>query len=349
MPGTWYDSTESHILLNHMRNIVIQISNYNRLKKNKIFDIDIDPNLSVYVTLKDFLRAHGISLFTPDMINSSETECAIYMNVPYPWDIESWKKIIRTKNNILFAVEPQMINPFNYSKILQMFFKKIYTWNTALVDNEKYFQYNIAQSNIGLDINTKPFTSKKFLTFVVGNKGLPLILSILVKMGIFSEKELYNERLKALEYFENNIPENFDLYGKGWNKPKDSKKYKTYKGSVDNKIEVISNYKFCLCFENATEMNGYITEKIFDCFKAKCIPTYWGASDIEKYIPKNCFIDFRVFGGYGELILYLKNMKEEEYNRRIDSIEKLLLDQEFMRTWFEDGWVKDFSKKLGIL
>ena len=334
------------ILLNHMRNIAIQISNYDRLKKNKIFDIDIDPNLSVYVTLKDFLRAHGISLFTPDMISSSETECAIYMNMPYPWDIESWKKIIRTKNNILFAVEPQMINPFNYSKILQMFFKKIYTWNTALVDNEKYFIYNIAQSNVGMETKAKPFKSKKLLTFVGGNKMLSFPLYLMVKLGIFRGKELYSERIRALHYFEKNIPGDFDFYGKGWNNPKESKKYETYKGPTDNKIEEISNYKFCLCFENAAEMKGYVTEKIFDSLKAKTVPIYLGASDIEKYIPKDCFIDFRDFDGYSGLVHYLKDMQEEEYNRRINSIEKLLLDQEFMRTWFEDGWVKDFSKKL---
>lgn len=333
-----------------MRNIVIQISNDARLKNNRIFDASIDPNLSVFSKLKAFLLSHGINLDTPDLRGNKETERAIYLNIPYPWNIGDWKKIVLCKNNILLAVEPEMINPFNYSGFLHIFFSKIYTWNTELADNKKYFVYNIAQSNVGLETKIKPFKNKKLLTFVGGNKMLSFPLYLMVKFGIFRGKELYRERIKALDYFEKNIPDDFDFYGKGWNNPKESKKYKTYRGSTDNKIETISNYKFCLCFENATEMKGYLTEKIFDSLKAKTVPVYLGASDIEKYIPKDCFIDFRDFGGsYRDLILYLKNMKEEEYNKRVNSIEKLLLNQEFMRVWFEDGWVEDFSKKLGIL
>ena len=329
-----------------MRNIVIQISNDARLKNNRIFDASIDPNLSVFIKLKAFLSSRGVNLNTPDLRGIGETERAVYLNMPYPWNVRDWRRIISCKNNILLAVEPEMINPFNYSGILHIFFKKIYTWNAELAGHKKYFSYNIAQSNVGLETKAKPFKSKKLLTFVGGNKMLSHPLYLMVKLGLFRGKELYSERIKALDYFEKNIPDDFDFYGKGWNNPKESKKYETYKGSIDNKIETISNYKFCLCFENATEMKGYVTEKIFDSLKAKTIPVYLGASDIEKYIPKDCFVDFRDFDSYNDMIFYLKNMKAEEYNERIDSIEKLLLDQEFMRTWFEDGWIEDFSKKL---
>jgi len=332
-----------------MRNIVIQISNDARLKNNGIFDANIDPNLSVFLKLKAFLSSQGINLDTPDLRKSGETELAIYLNAPYPWNIRDWRRIVSCKNNILLAVEPEMINPFNYSGLLHIFFNKIYTWNTELAGTKKYFVYNIAQSNFGLDTKAKLFKNKKLLTFVGGNKMLSLPLYLMVKLGIFRGKELYSERIRALDYFEKNIPDDFEFYGKGWNSKKESKKYKTYRGSINNKIETISNYKFALCFENATEMKGYVTEKIFDCLKAKTIPIYLGASDIEKYMPKDCFIDFRDFDGYSELISYLKNMQEEEYDERINNIEKLLLDHEFMHTWFEDGWVEDFSKKLGLI
>ena len=38
-------------------------------------------------------------------------------------------------------------------------------------------------------------------------------------------------------------------------------------------------------------VNGYVTEKIFDAFKAGCVPVYWGAENITKYVPAECFID----------------------------------------------------------
>jgi len=46
----------------------------------------------------------------------------------------------------------------------------------------------------------------------------------------------------------------------------------------ENKIETISNYKFCICAENV-EYDGYVTEKIIDCFIAGTIPIYFGTSN----------------------------------------------------------------------
>lgn len=46
----------------------------------------------------------------------------------------------------------------------------------------------------------------------------------------------------------------------------------------DNKINYMSKFKFNLCPENS-DYPGYVTEKIFDSFKAGCIPIYWGADN----------------------------------------------------------------------
>lgn len=69
---------------------------------------------------------------------------------------------------------------------------------------------------------------------------------------------------------------------------------KVYRGSCENKLEVMSRYNFALCYENMP-MDGYVTEKIFDCFYSGCIPVYWGGSDISAFIPKNCFISRNEF------------------------------------------------------
>lgn len=64
-----------------------------------------------------------------------------------------------------------------------------------------------------------------------------------------------------IEYLEQNDHE-FDLYGYGWEK----EGFKSYKGSVKDKLEILSHYKYCVCYENMRGEKGYITEKIFDCF-----------------------------------------------------------------------------------
>ena len=72
---------------------------------------------------------------------------------------------------------------------------------------------------------------------------------------------------------------------------------------------------------------GYITEKIFDCFFAGCVPVYWGAPNITEHIPQNCFIDRRKFKSHEELYSYIKNMPENEYQTIQMNIENYLFSE----------------------
>jgi len=69
---------------------------------------------------------------------------------------------------------------------------------------------------------------------------------------------------------------------------------KIYRGACESKYQVMAEYDFVLCLENM-QMNGYVTEKIFDCFYSGAIPIYYGAPDIHAYIPKECMIDAREY------------------------------------------------------
>jgi len=120
----------------------------------------------------------------------------------------------------------------------------------------------------------------------------------------------------------------------------------TYKGEVDDKIELLSSFKYSICFENLTDTTGFITEKIFDCLKARCVPVYWGATDIENYIPRECFIDFRQFKDYDELLKFLNSISEQKYAKYIKSIEKLLSDKKFINLWFEEAFADFFIKDI---
>jgi hypothetical protein len=156
----------------------------------------------------------------------------------------------------------------------------------------------------------------------------------------FHPLELYTERIKAIRWFEINHPEDFDLYGIGWDrhyfkgvlaklnrfdaltkllKPK----YPSYKGRIKSK-KVLQKYKFAICYENARDIPGYITEKIFDCFFAGCVPVYWGASNITEHIPDNTFIDKRNFRTYDKLYSYLKNMSDKKYMNYLDAIKSFI-------------------------
>jgi hypothetical protein len=91
-------------------------------------------------------------------------------------------------------------------------------------------------------------------------------------------------------------------------------------------LKKINEYKFCLCFESTYHpfhSYDFITERIFNCFKSKTIAVYYGCFNIEDYVPKNLFIDYRDFDGDSTaLSKRLMEMSESEYEDIVDSAYK---------------------------
>jgi hypothetical protein len=128
--------------------------------------------------------------------------------------------------------------------------------------------------------------------------------------------ELYKDRLDAIRHFSRSA--DFDLFGRDWSDrtnlsgPEARAVARSYRGElpVFDKVSTLSNYRFALCFEN-TAFPGYVTEKIFDCFVAGCIPIYLGAPDIKGLVPAGSFIDARDFRDFAGLESFIRTLKLE--------------------------------------
>lgn len=161
-------------------------------------------------------------------------------------------------------------------------------------------------------------------------------------------RELYGERLKAIRYF-SAVP-GFDLYGWRWDKMPKHPLYfhygkyakRAWKGSPEDKTKIMGEYKFAICFENC-EAPGWISEKIYDCFAAGCIPVYFGAPDITSYVPAECFIDFRKFKNYKELHQFLSSLSGEEMSGYREAIRQFLV-----KSVKENKSIEDFAKAILI-
>jgi len=225
----------------------------------------------------------------------------------------------------IFLYEGVAVNPFNYKKTLWDKFPYIFTWDDDLVDNKKFFKFYLPTPK-------QPEPSKKY-QFIEKK----LLVNITINKRSSDKNELYGARRKTIEYFDLHFPDDFDLFGNRWNTPVTKiekilpflvKKYKTYRGHADNKIETFSRYKFALCYENLSGAKGYITEKIFDALYAKTVPIYWGAENIETYVDPSAFIDRRKFKNDQELAQFLQKMTEVEYNKYIAAGEKYLKSEQ---------------------
>jgi len=342
----------SNITLTTNLKVLFHFSNDPRSHSNQIFNTSFDINWSVNEAVKCVFENNNIAVSTIDCISPNEADFAFFFNIPFLWDRQAWRAIRQTaNNNCLIIYEPIFVNPLNYMGLLHRFFSVILTIDADMARRGGRYSHIIApQSMHGINSKEMCFHDKKFFVLINANKEVFLPFRIFT----IRNRELYSERIKFLEFAESYPIEGFDLYGKGWNSPKKYslteklfgyKKYRSYRGTVGDtkKIEVLSHYRFALCFENAVQ-RGSITEKIFDCFKARCVPVYLGAPDIAEYIPADCFIDFRKFASYNSMLSFLQSMSEDKYVKYIKAIEKFLDAETTMNYWFERGFADRLFK-----
>ena len=65
--------------------------------------------------------------------------------------------------------------------------------------------------------------------------------------------------------------------------------------SIPN-VKIMRNYKFCITMENSRAQD-YVSEKLFEAMKAGCLPIYYGAPNIEDFIPlSSSIIDYQKLG-----------------------------------------------------
>lgn len=214
---------------------------------------------------------------------------------------------LKSTKKILVMYEPPAVLSQMYKESVYSCFDTIFTWKDDLVDGKKFIKYYYPSMRPMIN-NVPDFKKKKLVTMINSN------------LGAGHPDELYTERRRVIEFFERSPSIPFEFYGKGW----EERQYKNYKGRVKEKLDILKQYKFCFCYENMKNIQGYISEKIFDCFAAGCVPIYWGASNIQEYIPENCYILRENFQSMDELILFLQSMKETEYKKYIEAIRKYL-------------------------
>jgi len=280
------------------------------IKGDNIFIPKNEEYLDSHIILSKELHKLGYEIHTIDMYNNlDEVDCFLFSKLDY-----KWLNIIIKKHLLHLAVycsaEPAVVVPLNSRegyKYLLRIFSNVLTWDDDLVDNNHVFKRNIPYYFVN-HIENVPFKEKKLLTNISGNKKS------------VHPNELYSERAKVISWFEKNHPNEFDLYGYGWN----VKQHPSYIGCIDSKFEVYHKYKFALCLENMCDVKGYITEKICDCICAGIVPIYYGASNITEYIPQNCFIDYASFGSVAELRQFLISMTETQYNVYLTALSSYL-------------------------
>lgn len=285
--------------------------------------------------LKRYGLTKGIELHTVDIVKSLGMSPAFNLYVEsIPLDSSMPGK------NCLLLLETHLTVPLNgdYSYLNQ--FDEIFTWNIDLLQaknvgplQRKLEHPKLTEIRIPNPIPDKFFSEPLSFGFTSRPQFCCLIGSNR-HANQHDKRELYSERVNAIRWFEQKAPNQFYLYGNGWKVPKKRlgrlgtllyrlekvqpfltrrPVFPSYRGPTLTKWDPLSKSQFCICYENARDIPGYLTEKIFDCIFAGCIPIYWGEPNIQEWLPPKCFIDFRAFNSYEDLYQFISSMSEQDF------------------------------------
>jgi hypothetical protein len=227
-------------------------------------------------------------------------------------------------------MEPSNINPsLYYTSLFRDRFHTVFTFDLNLLKKNPSF----SRINVPLGAEPKAYRENPFrnMTFPVKR----FLVAMSMNRWSYMPQSTYSIRKRAYRYFERAFPAEFDLYGVGWNAPCifyekwfGYPRFSSWRGSVDNtwdaKVHLIAKYKFALCFENNASEPGYISEKITDCFCARCVPVYYGAKGTDEFIPRDAWIDLREFSSFAELGCFLQGIDESRYARYIEAIDQFM-------------------------
>jgi len=301
----------------HSKKQIFIDPSYQAFDSDRLFDLsnpalNRDDQLLPFNRMREHTASNGIMVHTADYLfndDSQNTRQSDYYSLGL---LDNFERVLLEGHARLVAfviMEPPVVVPTLYEALprLTAVFDRVYVHNTT---GDGYSLDGVDTSKLHKLYLPIPYVD--VLESYWGN--CERMKRVVVINGSHNprskDREQYSLRIKAMaELSKFGV---VDLYGMGWDRWWSRsalwlpywlnlrKLMSIYKGKCASKFEVLQNYEFCLCFENM-RMDGYITEKIFDCLYAGTIPLYMGAPDILEYIPQDAFVDCRKYTSWTEM------------------------------------------------
>lgn len=215
--------------------------------------------------------------FTTDPI--SKCDYCIFLNNNNTVDVQ----VECPPENIwMFVQEPYRPGLNDWVKERHQYFGKVFT-HLPMANSSKYIAsqtclpWHIGRTYDELVAEKHPPQKDKLLSAIVGSS-----------VFLPGHKKRY-EFIKKAKKFDIGL----DLFGKGI-KP------------IQDKLEGLENYMFSFAIENNSNPDMW-TEKLADCYLSWTMPIYYGCTNLDKYFPKESFIQIDINSPESSL----ENLKEK--------------------------------------
>jgi hypothetical protein len=294
--------------------------------EDRLFDennefLNRDGTLLPFVRLREHLKSKGVAVHTADFLRKD-----LHLNdVNEYWSLGILNQYSQYLNRSdvhlkgFILLEPPLVAPKMYSELprISHSFEKVFLHNSV---GYGYSITGVNQENLHSYYWPQPYASEIEPYWSNQERFNKLVVIAGHHHSKWRKPEYYSKRIEAVA--ELSQYHAIDLYGRGWDKlfSKNSlwmpylRNYlaikNAYKGPCNSKLEILSKYRFSLCYENMP-MEGYVTEKIFDCLYAGTIPVYLGAPDIDRFIPSNAYVDRTQYNNLTDLYRDITNWPVE--------------------------------------
>lgn len=202
-----------------------------------------------------------------------------YDDYDYLGILNGYKGVIKIPRERVFGFLQEPIGNINYDRNLHFYCSKIFCQSKEMFRPNK----NLIESHLFMFYsNHINYQYKNFNNNFIKNKKLCIFISGISHPNNPNwNNSNYSKRLKLLD----NIIKSdldIDIYGRGLNISD-----KRYKGSPDNKHEILKNYEYSIAIENSCEKN-YVSEKFFDCILNNTVPLYYGCPNVDEIFNNKC-------------------------------------------------------------
>jgi hypothetical protein len=342
-------------MINNQSRLVFVDPPYKAYYEDRLFDhtdpvLNRDDTLSPFIRLREAFEQQGVSLHTADRLlqQANQEQVSDYYSLGV---LENYEQL-RTRDDVrlrAFALfEPPVVAPYLYRVLpeLTTAFEKVYVHN---IEGDGYSLKGVDQSKLRKLYWPQPYKDVLSDFWNREDRFRRIVMINGNHKPVSYNSELYSKRIEALAALSKFG--SVDLYGRGWERwwSRSSMwrpywRYRRalmsiYRGTCESKFETLSQYWFSLCFENMA-MNGYVTEKIFDCLYAGTIPFYLGADDISKLVPENIYVDCRNFDSWGQIKDKILQMPLEKIKAMRDAGRAFIQSKQGLR--YYDSLVRIF-------
>lgn len=345
--------------------------------KNRIFESGFSLRgqfRRAYNLWRELALQRGIELNTYDMKPLDEADVLWFINMPLT-KTEYLRTIQQAPQarTVLQVNESPVVAPLMFHSANQRLFDYVVSYDTNQCDEKRCFEYRLPFT-VEFPQRNPSFQDRKVLAMINSNRiegyfsmrqlgltGLPGIGRVFSgwRFGFSdlltpAKGELYGVRRDLARQADGFSEPVLDLFGGGWNGEQISwfdfypnRPYRSFKKNlVEDKLNLLPNYRFTVAFENYRGSYGYIDVKLFDGFLAGTVPVYLGEERITDFVPKGSFVDARDFKNNRELLLYLKSCSESEWQTMREAGQDFLRSEKSQR-FSDEAYAERMLQILG--